>query len=635
MRRDSTTTDTGGDGRIGRGFGHLRRSIRAAAFVGGTLLILAVIPGASCVGDSTVRRSTPRPTPAPTATPAVATPTPRPVGEATLAGSTPTPVPIREPTPADENELTITGKGSATGSIHLVAGTYAVRMAIEGNDRFLAPDNYEFTVRGYDDDFELQGRDHTARDSGRYRVGNTGQKFWEIDVGDNATWTVSFVVVRVAGSTPVTPTGGPTRTPTPEPVPTPVPTATPTPGPPSTPTSASTPESSDGAPQEYVVQAGDTLRSIAEQFGTTIDSLIEANDIEDPELIRTGAILKIPVPATTAVDAAESSTTASPIPIPTSPSEPTTTPTVSPTPTPTSIQLELSDLLDEYDQNKVRADTRFRYQENGKRPVSTSGYVQQVEENYSTIAPTQARYPSQELNCYYADTRTALHIAKGQFVSVTGRVSGSTEYSNDVNMYACEFDGIQFESNPVVSIRDLRANVVQVFCVQEASVFGILTISSENKGTGVIIDPERGTILTVHHVVADENECDRIEVETGEADRRLLANILKHCASIDRARLRISPYEINTRTLAPIYRSSAPAQVDQEIHFWGYGPGRLRMGSGVVKEIWGNDSVTDAYAVPGDSGAPVLMKRGTCSEQYPAAIDRIERCSLAMNVRAV
>ena len=49
-------------------------------------------------------------------------------------------------------------------------------------------------------------------------------------------------------------------------------------------------------PSTYVVQAGDTLRSIAQQFGTPVDGLIEANDIEDPNLIRTGSTLRIPVP---------------------------------------------------------------------------------------------------------------------------------------------------------------------------------------------------------------------------------------------------------------------------------------------------------------------------------------------------
>ena len=449
----------------------------------------------------------------------------------------------------------------------------------------------------------------------------------------------------------------PTREPTPTPTPTPQPTSTPTPTPTSTPTPTPEPtptpiarkwtcpvgtvyddftrscvrvplekisreasSARNSAAAEYVVQAGDTLRSIAEQFGTTVSSLMEANDIEDANLIRTGSVLL--VPSSTAVvedvvDDSESSLSAFPptrrstsTPQPTPTPVPTPTPTV--TPDPTSIQLTLTELLDEYDQNKVRANARLRYQQNGKLPVSTSGYISQVEEHYSIIAPTQDRYSRQELRCYYADTRTALQITKGQFVLVTGRISGPAEYSSDVQMYACEFEGIEFESNPIVSSQGIRENVVQVYCLllQRASPFVVAALSIGKQGTGVIIDAEKGIILTVHHLVADENECTSIQVKLWGAKTRIPATITKHCASIDRARLRISPNVLDTRSLQPIYRASAPAQIDQEIYFWGYGPGRLRMTTGVVKEIWGEDIVADVYAVPGDSGSPVFNEDG-------------------------
>ena len=113
-----------------------------------------------------------------------------------------------------------------------------------------------------------------------------------------------------------------------------------------------------------------------------------------------------------------------------------------PTPTPMPIQVELTELLDEYDQNKVRANTRLRYQENGKIPISTSGYVDEVEELYVIITPPQEQYSSQKLYCYYSDTRAALHLTKGQLVSVTGRVRADDGYSNRVYMFACEFGGI-------------------------------------------------------------------------------------------------------------------------------------------------------------------------------------------------
>ena len=152
------------------------------------------------------------------------------------------------------------------------------------------------------------------------------------------------------------------------------------------------------------------------------------------------------------------------------PSSPTATPTPTPmptvTPTPAPIKMELAKLLDEYDQNKVRANTQLRYQDNGKIPVSTSGYVSRVEELYVIVSPTQEKYLTQELYCYYADVRAALHVTKGQHVSVTGRVIGMDGYSSDVHMFACEFEGTHYEKNSVISDQELRgcrqSNLVQI-----------------------------------------------------------------------------------------------------------------------------------------------------------------------------
>ena len=45
---------------------------------------------------------------------------------------------------------------------------------------------------------------------------------------------------------------------------------------------------------EYIVQPGDTLTYIARQFGTTIDAIVQINDISDPNLIVVGQVLEIP-----------------------------------------------------------------------------------------------------------------------------------------------------------------------------------------------------------------------------------------------------------------------------------------------------------------------------------------------------
>jgi LasA protease len=47
-------------------------------------------------------------------------------------------------------------------------------------------------------------------------------------------------------------------------------------------------------PQVYTVQSGDTLSSIARRFGCTVDDLIQANSLDNPNLLRVGQQLQIP-----------------------------------------------------------------------------------------------------------------------------------------------------------------------------------------------------------------------------------------------------------------------------------------------------------------------------------------------------
>ena len=81
----------------------------------------------------------------------------------------------------------------------------------------------------------------------------------------------------------------PTPTATPLPEPTPSPSPQPESGP--TPTPAPTP-----ALREYVVQEGDTLTAIAQEFGVAASVLAEYNEIADPDVINGGQRLRIPPP---------------------------------------------------------------------------------------------------------------------------------------------------------------------------------------------------------------------------------------------------------------------------------------------------------------------------------------------------
>lgn len=282
-----------------------------------------------------------------------------------------------------------------------------------------------------------------------------------------------------------------------------------------------------------------------------------------------------------------------------------TDPTPIGSPTPSPIRLGLIELFDEYEENKVRANSRLRYRENGRVPLSTWGYISRVEDLYAVVEATREDYPDGNLRCYYADTEVAYHLSRGQAVSITGRVSGKDEFSGSIQMYACKFDGIVLESKPTVAADDLRASVVQVFCLLD-----LVILSIGHKGTGLILDPLQGIILTVHHVVSDENGCQKIEVEVPGIDGRVPAIIDEHCASIDRAHLRIPRTSLADVALRPIVRASAPAQADQDIYFWGYGSDELRLEFGVVQDVFGTTVVTDAYAVSGDSGAGVFNEYG-------------------------
>jgi len=64
----------------------------------------------------------------------------------------------------------------------------------------------------------------------------------------------------------------------------------------------------------HTVQAGEVLLSIAQKYGVSVESIMAANDIDDPELIRVGQVLRVPLAPPTAT------------PTPTSPPTPTSTP---------------------------------------------------------------------------------------------------------------------------------------------------------------------------------------------------------------------------------------------------------------------------------------------------------------------
>ncbi|HEY0071837.1 MAG TPA: LysM peptidoglycan-binding domain-containing protein [Chloroflexia bacterium] len=61
------------------------------------------------------------------------------------------------------------------------------------------------------------------------------------------------------------------------------------------PTPTATPQAQPtAAPVTYVVKAGDTLSGIADIFGVTVDDIVRANNIADPNALQVGQVLTIP-----------------------------------------------------------------------------------------------------------------------------------------------------------------------------------------------------------------------------------------------------------------------------------------------------------------------------------------------------
>lgn len=65
----------------------------------------------------------------------------------------------------------------------------------------------------------------------------------------------------------------------------------------SPPASAPAPSPSPSPEREiYTVESGDTLSEIAQRFDTSVEALMEANDLDDPDVLGVGDELIIPPP---------------------------------------------------------------------------------------------------------------------------------------------------------------------------------------------------------------------------------------------------------------------------------------------------------------------------------------------------
>jgi LysM repeat protein len=112
------------------------------------------------------------------------------------------------------------------------------------------------------------------------------------------------------------PTPTPTRTPKPTFTPSDVVVTTPSlPSEPSPTVEATPAPATSPTPITHVVQAGETLSEIARMYGTTVEAIVQANNLQNSNAIREGQVLLIPS-STSQAPPAES--TAEPVPTPSS-----------------------------------------------------------------------------------------------------------------------------------------------------------------------------------------------------------------------------------------------------------------------------------------------------------------------------
>ena len=180
-------------------------------------------------------------------------------------------------------------------------------------------------------------------------------------------------------------------------------------------------------------------------------------------------------------------------------------------------------------------------------------------------------------------------------------------------MFQCDALEVRLDNNPTLQPHQVSQNVVKVFCIPPESLGSVFFGSRQYQGTGVIVDSELGILLTAHHVVEEDNECTRIEIEASPGSPRIVVNLEKHCASMDRAELRIPLGNENFSNCPNCFSLVPLHKLIKKFIFGGYGTGSRRMEAGIVEgsNFYSVQRFTMvAHAVQGDSGSPVFDEYG-------------------------
>ena len=143
--------------------------------------------------------------------------------------------PSQPPLPAPEASIAFSGRGSAKSEVfERGAGRHEIALAIDGNDRRFAADNWKLELfRHLGNELVLEGSGRSESDQwrGEVLVTDASWDLWfRLDVGDDASWRVTLKRIGDAPAPTPQATAAPQATPTDAaPAPTAVPTPTRTP----------------------------------------------------------------------------------------------------------------------------------------------------------------------------------------------------------------------------------------------------------------------------------------------------------------------------------------------------------------------------------------------------------------------
>jgi LysM repeat protein len=211
------------------------------------------------------------------------------------------------------------------------------------------------------------------------------------------------------------------------------------------------PPMTTAVPEIYIVQPGDTVSALALRFGVTVEDIIAANSLPNPNFLAVGTRLVIPVGGVPEVTA---TWTAFPTPTEAEPpyeapsaqtataqvvTVPPATPEASPTTTAIAVEVEITEILDV----GVLSNERAVLKNVGQTPISMEGFSLTAGEGLMYAFPNLRLWPGSSVT---------VHSRAGQ------------DYSPGSDLYWNRLEPV-WVSGTRATLRDASGVVVDIFIV--------------------------------------------------------------------------------------------------------------------------------------------------------------------------